>query len=161
MGCNLAILVNPDIAGVGVRGAIYIQSLLSFIPAFYALKDRKVSTKELKAVEKQSTTILITAFSVLISAIVQAKTHGLDSFHTSIILNLSWMNNANTFIYFVLYIHHKTYPDDNTYPDHGSKDDPVPPRWSAWFHHVLKSFGIQTKEVHYDAEASRSTPTGE
>jgi hypothetical protein len=59
---------NPDIAGVGIRVAIYIQNLLSFIPAFFALLDGKISVKELETVEKQSTTILITAFAVLISA---------------------------------------------------------------------------------------------
>ncbi|KAF6747780.1 hypothetical protein DFP72DRAFT_919177, partial [Ephemerocybe angulata] len=34
---------NPDIAGVGVRIAIYIQNLLCFIPAFWALADGKVT----------------------------------------------------------------------------------------------------------------------
>jgi hypothetical protein len=91
---------NPDIAGIGVRIAIYIQNILSFGPAFYSLfNDRKVDRKELRTVEKQSTTILITAFAILISLIVQALAFNLSAFHTSIVLNLSWMNNTNTFIY--------------------------------------------------------------
>jgi hypothetical protein len=121
---------NPDISGIGVRVAIYIQTLFSFIPAFYALKDKRVSDTELKAVEKQATTILITAFAVLISAMVQASTFGLYSFHTSIILDLSWMNNTNTFIYFLLYIHHKSDPE------HPKR---VELKWSSWFTHVFHS----------------------
>ena len=62
---------------------------------------------ELDALEQQSTTILITAFAILLSAIVQASSLGLSSFHATIILNLSWINNTNTFIYFLLYVHHR------------------------------------------------------
>jgi hypothetical protein len=142
---------NPDISGAGVRVAIYIQNLLSFIPAFYALLDGKVSVKELQVVEKQSTTILITAFAVLISAMVQAATYGLYSFHTSIILSLSWMNNTNTFIYFLLYIHHKL--------DIGLGNKRVFPRWSAWFYHAVEPFGIRRKDMkNSDTEALSSAP---
>jgi hypothetical protein len=88
---------NPDISGIGVRVAIYAQNFLSFAPAFYALVDGKVDSKELKTIEAQSTTILVTAFAILISTIVQALSpYGLSDFHTSVILNLSWMNNTNT-----------------------------------------------------------------
>jgi hypothetical protein len=136
---------NPDISGVGVRAAIYIQTLLSFFPAFYALLDGKISVKELEVVEKQSTTILITAFAVLISAIVQVATIGLSSFHTSIILNLSWMNNTNTFIYFLLYIHHKSDPDRN--------EERVEPQWLAWRDHIIQGFQPPTMSKT-DTEAS-------
>ncbi|KAJ6457947.1 hypothetical protein C8R45DRAFT_1184031, partial [Mycena sanguinolenta] len=98
----------PDIAGVGVRVAIYIQNILGFIPAISALWDGQVMQYELEAVETQSTTILITAFAILISAMVQAQTLVLSSFHASLILSLSWMNNTNTFIYFLLYIQYRS-----------------------------------------------------
>jgi hypothetical protein len=119
---------NPDISGIGVRVAIYIQNFLSFIPAFWALQDGKVTRKELRIVEKQATTILVTAFAILISAIVQAGTFNLSSLHTSIVLNLSWMNNTNVFIYFLLYIHHMSDPK--------RRDKQVQPRWSTWAQHV-------------------------
>ncbi|KAJ7623023.1 hypothetical protein DFH06DRAFT_1230702 [Mycena polygramma] len=99
---------DPDISGIGVRAAIYAQNLLSFIPAISALWDGEVAPYELEAVKDQSTTILITAFGILISAIVQATTLGLSNFHASIILSLSWMNNTNTFIYFLLYVQHRS-----------------------------------------------------
>ncbi|KAJ6582556.1 hypothetical protein DFH09DRAFT_865006, partial [Mycena vulgaris] len=99
---------NPDISGIGVRVAIYAQNLLSFIPAIWALSDRNVSEYELESVETQSTTILITAFAILISAMVEARKAGVSSFHASIVLSLSWMNNTNTFIYFLLYVQQKS-----------------------------------------------------
>ncbi|KAJ6474046.1 hypothetical protein C8R47DRAFT_712660 [Mycena vitilis] len=99
---------EPDISGIGVRVAIYAQNLFSFIPAISALSHGEVALYELDAVKDQSTTILITAFGILISAMVQAQTLGLPNFHATIILNLSWMNNTNTFIYFLLYLQHKS-----------------------------------------------------
>ena len=51
---------DPDISGIGVRLAIYIQNLLSFIPAIWALWDGHVTEYELESVETQSTTILLT-----------------------------------------------------------------------------------------------------
>ncbi|KAJ7615772.1 hypothetical protein DFH06DRAFT_939121, partial [Mycena polygramma] len=96
----------PDISGIGVRVAIYTQNLLSFIAAISALWDGEVAPYELEAVKDQSTTILIAAFGILISAMVQARTLGLSNYHASIILNLSWMNNTNAFIYFLLYVQH-------------------------------------------------------
>ncbi|KAF8188452.1 hypothetical protein K438DRAFT_1504688, partial [Mycena galopus ATCC 62051] len=102
----------PEISGIGVRAAIYIQNLLSFIPAISALWDGSVARYELEAVETQSTTILITGFAILISAMVSATAQGsaliLSSFHANVILGLSWMNNTNTFIYFLLYLQHRS-----------------------------------------------------
>ncbi|KAJ6592768.1 hypothetical protein B0H19DRAFT_917438 [Mycena capillaripes] len=103
---------DPDISGIGARAAIYMQNLLSFIPAIWALWDGKVTKVELDSVETQSTTILVTAFAILIAAIVEAQTAtGLSNFHASVVLSLSWMNNTNTFIYFLLYIRHKSLAD--------------------------------------------------
>ncbi|KAJ3551864.1 hypothetical protein NP233_g13001 [Leucocoprinus birnbaumii] len=97
---------NPDISGLGVRMAIYIQNILSLVPAIWALRDGNVTLAELEVLQKQSVTILLTAFAILISTIVQALTSNVTSYHATIILNLSWMNNTNTFIYLLLYAHH-------------------------------------------------------
>ncbi|KAJ7200165.1 hypothetical protein GGX14DRAFT_524907 [Mycena pura] len=102
--CTHAISFNADIWGIGVRTAVYIQNLAGFIPAISALRDGEVASYELAAIETQSTTILITAFALVISAIVQARIHKLTIFDGNIILSLSWMNNTNTFIYFLLYV---------------------------------------------------------
>jgi hypothetical protein len=136
---------NPDITGIGVRLAIYFQNILSFIPALYALyNDSKVDKNELDTVEKQSTTILITAFAILISLIVQALAFNLSAFHTSLVLSLSWMNNTNTFIYFVLYIHHMSDP--------GRKKQVVELHWLAWYHHVARAFRVGKKTADGDIE---------
>jgi hypothetical protein len=104
---SFCIASNPDITGIGVRTAIYAQNLLSFFPAVFTLVDKKVTPTELEALETQSMTILITAFAILLSAIVQALTLGLTNYHATIILNLSWINNTNTFIYFILYFYRR------------------------------------------------------
>ncbi|KAJ7167868.1 hypothetical protein C8R46DRAFT_898226, partial [Mycena filopes] len=94
--------INTDISGIGVRSATYAQNLLSFLPAILALVDGDVDEHERDYLETQSTTILLSAFALLFSAIIQARTQTLDSHHATIVLNLSWMNNTNTFIYMLL-----------------------------------------------------------
>ncbi|KAG6855249.1 hypothetical protein H0H87_006165, partial [Tephrocybe sp. NHM501043] len=103
---------NPDVSGIGVRIAIYAQNLLSFAPALLALRDKKVTPTELDALETQSTTILITAFAILVSTIVQARTSGISNYHASIVLDLSWMNNTNLFIYLLLYTYRRVNLSD-------------------------------------------------
>ncbi|KAJ7175211.1 ankyrin repeat-containing domain protein [Mycena crocata] len=105
---NCMIPPNPDISGIGVRSAIYIQNLLGFVPAISALWDGQVAPYELEAVENESTTVLITAFGIIIAAMVQAETLSLALFHGNIILLLSWVNNTNTFIYLLLYVQHRS-----------------------------------------------------
>ncbi|KAJ7090616.1 hypothetical protein C8R44DRAFT_419147, partial [Mycena epipterygia] len=48
---------------------------------------------------------------------VEARTVGLTNYHASIVLNLSWMNNTNTFIYFLLYVHHKSWAEEGRIDD--------------------------------------------
>ncbi|KAK7456445.1 hypothetical protein VKT23_010693 [Stygiomarasmius scandens] len=138
MSCDLS---DPDISGIGVRAAIYIQNLLSFIPAIWALWDGDVSAYELECIETQSTTILITAFAILISAMVEVQTVGMSSFNAIVVLSMSWMNNTNTFIYFLLYVQHKSQPG----PEH------VDPTWSAWVQHLKGrlSFHLVTSQIKY------------
>ena len=127
MSSSCSIPSNPDISGIGVRAAIYAQNLLCFVPALWALWDGKVTVYELESVEAHSVTNLILAFAVLISAIFQAQTLGLSNFHASIILGLSWMNNTNAFMYFLLYVKHKSQTDE---------PDSVQPNFPSWVTHV-------------------------
>ncbi|KAF8178299.1 hypothetical protein K438DRAFT_1605132, partial [Mycena galopus ATCC 62051] len=120
---------NPDIAGIGVRAAIYAQNLLCFAPVVADLWDGEVSHAEMRGVKDQSIGMLTIAFAILISSIIQATTtssngQGLSSFHAAVILDLSWMNNTSTWIWFLLYAHHLTKPKK------GEKS--IPPTWSAW-----------------------------
>ncbi|KAJ7049850.1 ankyrin repeat-containing domain protein [Mycena amicta] len=119
---------NTDISGIGIRSATYAQNLLSFVPAAVALfNDGKISNSEREFIKDQSTNILLTAFGLLLSAIIQAKTaQGLDNYHLALVLNLSWLNNTNTFIYLVLCLHRKMWssPSDRW-------------RWSKVFRHIF------------------------
>ncbi len=72
-GC---IIANPDIAGIGVRLAIYGQNFIAPIFSLLAFWDRKVDWKELSLVEAQSKSILLTACALLLSAVVQAARSG-------------------------------------------------------------------------------------
>ncbi|KIJ28964.1 hypothetical protein M422DRAFT_189086, partial [Sphaerobolus stellatus SS14] len=141
---------NPDVSGIGVRIAIYAQNLLCFLPVIVHLWDRKISRDELKGIKDQSIGMLAVAFSILITTIILAKgaggtqdtggTRGITNYHTAIVLDLSWMNNTSTWIWFILYVHHR------------SKDDhPVPATWGAWYD-VLRKYlkmllrGIEKKK---------------
>jgi hypothetical protein len=119
---------NPDISGIGVRIAIYIQNFLCFIPAIWALWNGKVTQGELDYAETQTTTNLVLAFAILISSIVQAQTLGMTNYHATVVLSMSWMNNTNTFIYFILYIQHKI-----GLPEGKGR---VEVTWSAWVAHL-------------------------
>ncbi|KAF8155030.1 ankyrin repeat-containing domain protein [Mycena galopus ATCC 62051] len=44
----------------------------------------------------------------MVSATAQGSALILSSFHANVILGLSWMNNTNTFIYFLLYLQHRS-----------------------------------------------------
>ncbi|KAH6902331.1 hypothetical protein BKA70DRAFT_1435072 [Coprinopsis sp. MPI-PUGE-AT-0042] len=102
---------NPDIAGIGVRISIYAQNIICILSALRALWDGNVTSGELEYAETQTlaTTNLILAFAILISSMmVQASTLGISDYHAKIALIMSWMNNTDAFVYFILDIHHKT-----------------------------------------------------
>jgi hypothetical protein len=123
---DLCIPSNPDISGIGVRAAIYAQNFLSFAPVVVHLWDRKVTKDEVQSMEGQSVGILSIAFAILISTVIQAKSSvdGLTSFHAAVILDLSWMNNTSTFIWFLLYAHHRSKTE--------KRSEFVQATWSAW-----------------------------
>ncbi|KAJ7506051.1 hypothetical protein B0H11DRAFT_329043, partial [Mycena galericulata] len=138
---------NTDISGVGVRSATYAQNLLTFVPAVVAfLNDGKISNNEHEFIKDQSTNILLTAFGLLLSAIIQAKTaQGLDNYHLALVLNLSWMNNTNTFIYLILFLHRKMWISP---PDKWS--------WCDIFRHIFhQSSKVKTTDKSAPEESER------
>ncbi|KAJ7446057.1 hypothetical protein FB451DRAFT_1412417 [Mycena latifolia] len=125
---------NPDISGIGVRAAIYAQNLLCFAPVVAHLWDGKVSVDEMRGVKDQSIGMLAIAFAILISSVIQAtgnagSEEGLTRFHAAVILDLSWMNNTSTWIWFLLYAHHLTKPEGE---NGRNSRKPTPATWSAW-----------------------------
>ncbi|KAJ6481467.1 hypothetical protein C8R47DRAFT_1049752 [Mycena vitilis] len=109
------ITANPDISGIGVRTAIYAQNFLCFFPVAAYLRDGTVSLEGMKGIKDQSIGMLAIAFAILISTIIQATTavsgQQISRFHAAVILDLSWMNNTSTWIWFILYAHHLSKPD--------------------------------------------------
>lgn len=120
---------NPDIAGIGVRAALYVQNLLCFVPAIWAIWDGEVSDYELDSTDGYSTTNLFLAFAILISCIVEASTGGLANYHASIVLSISWMNNTSVFVYFLLYVQHEGQDPQFA----GKRSDPV-----HWIKHIVR-----------------------
>jgi hypothetical protein len=119
-------LSNPDVSGVGVRAAIYAQNLTCFLPVIVHLWDRKISRDELKGIKDQSIGMLAVAFAILLTTIILAKGAGgdqkINSYHATVVLDLSWMNNTSTWIWFILYVHHQSKRDNQ----------PTGAQWGDW-----------------------------
>ncbi|KAF8513841.1 hypothetical protein BU17DRAFT_20728, partial [Hysterangium stoloniferum] len=127
MDLDKCLPANPDISGIGVRAAIYTQNLLCFVPLVVYLWDKRITRDELAGIRDQSIGMLAVAFSILITTIILAKGPGsqgpaISSFHAAIVLDLSWMNNTSTWIWFILYAHQRSTIDYK----------PTDPTWSAW-----------------------------
>ncbi|KAJ7118285.1 armadillo-type protein [Mycena epipterygia] len=125
---------NPDISGIGVRAAIYAQNILCFAPVVADLWDGNVSADEMRGVKDQSIGMLAIAFAILISCIIEATATvpSVTSFHAAVILDLSWMNNTSTWIWFLLYAHHLTKPDKEKEGHSSNERKPIPAIWSDW-----------------------------
>ncbi|KAJ7174749.1 hypothetical protein C8R46DRAFT_1252723 [Mycena filopes] len=83
---------NPDIAGIGVRAAIYVQALLSVIYPICFAADGVITPEESKTMSRISLNISLTACALLVSTVIQAATLGISLYHTLTILQLSWIN---------------------------------------------------------------------
>ncbi|KAJ7891885.1 hypothetical protein B0H14DRAFT_2335558, partial [Mycena olivaceomarginata] len=126
MSGDCTIPSNPDVSGVGVRIAIYAQNLTCFLPLFVHLWDGKISMDELKGIEDQSIGMLAVTFAILLTTIILATGAGGDqtitSYYATVVLDLSWMNNTSTWIWFILYVHYQSERDDR----------PIGANWSEW-----------------------------
>jgi len=133
---DLCIPANPDISGIGVRTAIYVQNFLCFAPIVAHLWDGKVTIDEIKGIKDQSIGMLAIAFAILISTIIEAKGPGqgqsVTNFHAAVVLDLSWMNNTSTFIWFLLYAHHRSIND--------MESRVIPATWSGWLGLLFSPF---------------------
>jgi hypothetical protein len=96
------------------------------LPVIVHLWDGKISRDELKGIKDQSIGMLAVAFAILFTTIILAKGAGGDQtitrYHAAVVLDLSWMNNTSTWIWFILYAHHQSKRDDH----------PTGANWSEW-----------------------------
>ncbi|KAJ7200348.1 hypothetical protein GGX14DRAFT_372272, partial [Mycena pura] len=132
MATHCSIPSNPDVSGVGVRAAIYAQNLTCFLPVIVHLWDGKISRDELKGIKDQSIGMLAVAFAILLTTIILATGAGggqtITPYHAAVVLDLSWMNNTSTWIWFILYVHHRSKRDDQ----------PTGASWSEWRNALLE-----------------------
>jgi len=100
LNASQGITANPDISGIGVRTAIYIQAVISVIHPLIAAYDGKVDDYEMRSLATVYLGILLPGCALLLSAIIQARTFGLSAYHAMIVLFLSWINNTSAFTFF-------------------------------------------------------------
>ncbi|KAH8834647.1 hypothetical protein DL96DRAFT_499598 [Flagelloscypha sp. PMI_526] len=97
---------NPDISGIGVRAAIYAQNLLCFLPVVFYLWDGEISLDELAGIQDQSTGML--AILITTASLAAGSDPSVSNYHAAIVLDLSWMNNTSTWIWFILYVYERS-----------------------------------------------------
>jgi len=98
--CTGTIDPNADVAGIGVRTAIYAQAVLTLVQPLLASLDGHISDDELTDLHILYLGILLPGCALLFSAIIQTKTFGLTVYHAIIVLYLSWINNTSALIFF-------------------------------------------------------------
>ena len=91
---------NSDIAGIGVRIAIYAQAILTLAQPLLAGSDGWIDTKELKNLFSIYLNILLPASALIFAALIQAKTFGLSAYHAVVVLYLGWINNTTALVFF-------------------------------------------------------------
>ena len=87
---------NPDISGIGVRASIYAQAFLSLGSLLIFVIDGEITFEEGLAINDIVMTNELTASALLLSAIIQARTYGLSTYHANIVLILSWISFVPT-----------------------------------------------------------------
>jgi hypothetical protein len=137
---------NPDVSGIGVRYAIYIQNILCFLPVIINLVDGgKISSDNLKGIQDQSFGTFAIAFSILITTIILAKgaggNQGITNYHASIVLDLSWMNSTGIWIWLILFVYRLSKPRGGA---------PVPATWRAWYNLLLRRRRVESAKEGRD-----------
>jgi len=98
---------NPDIAGIGVRAALYAQAILVFIPiALLPFTPNPVTgnsssglaRKLFDDVSVNVATVYVTGIALLIATFIQAQLSDFDLYHGIVVLNLSWLNVLTIFM---------------------------------------------------------------
>lgn len=143
---------NPDISGIGVRSAIYTQSLLCFLPVIIYLWDGEVTVDELAGLQDQSIGILAIAFAILLTTVTLAagSPPSVSNYHAYIVLSLSWLNNTSTWIWFILHVHAQSTA---TYK-------PVDATWKAWLTFFWNSVnGLLSTDINVNAAPRPTTTT--
>jgi NO-binding membrane sensor protein with MHYT domain len=137
---------NPDISGIGVRASIYAQAFLSLVSLLIFVIDGDITFEEGLSINDIVITNELTASALLLSAIIQARTYGLSTYHANIVLILSWISFVPT-IFIGLGI-------GNARSNAVRPIDPIEGRHKFWSRVGWKGFlGGQLLLMHYIAVA--------
>ncbi|KAJ3509440.1 hypothetical protein NMY22_g16289 [Coprinellus aureogranulatus] len=95
---------SPDIAGMGVRLAVYLQSIICFLPILWAIRDGiAIAEWNLRSIEALATPNLLLGFGILISSIVQIPAQGVSGYDTALALRMGWITSINAAAILLLY----------------------------------------------------------
>ena len=89
-----------------MRVAIYVQTLLSLVPAFLFAWDGTLGPNEENLIDTISANLSLTGCALAFSALIQAATFGLSTYHALIVLNLGWLVNSSALIVCIFPIIH-------------------------------------------------------
>lgn len=96
---NPCLIANPDISGVGIRLAIYLEAFLNVACATIFCPDASISNFEHAILAASSRNLFLTGCALLICAFYQGSMQGLTVHHTLIILNLNWIIYLSALLY--------------------------------------------------------------
>jgi len=105
MNCTSVSVANPDIDGIGVRVALYVQAALAFIVLPLSLEGLEGSegsdggSTHLKGdavidfCDASATAVLVNGCALLIASYIQGTRGSLSVYDAIIVLQLNWLNN--------------------------------------------------------------------
>ncbi|EFI28047.1 hypothetical protein CC1G_14073 [Coprinopsis cinerea okayama7 len=126
MSASRCATANPDISGIGVRLAIYIQASLSLLVGFALTRlDDRSDIKKLyygrKLVAGWSGNLSFLGCALLLAGLIEEATATLGIYHAIVILYLSWIIHISSMSYIVF-----SCTTENT------SDSSDIPGWKGW-----------------------------
>ncbi|KAJ2916274.1 hypothetical protein MD484_g4152, partial [Candolleomyces efflorescens] len=94
---------NPDISGIGVRLAIYIQAFVNIACVILFSLDNYISPFEHKVLINASLNLFVSGCALLICTAVQGTTFGLSLHHALVVLNLNWIIGFSGLLYVLIF----------------------------------------------------------
>ena len=105
---TLCIPPDLDVAGIGVRVAIYVQNILVVITSVVSLWDGEVCPKEFKFITNPTVNIFILMWAISVSAfsLPRIELRG-TNFYTQLIYRFILINYNTVLIWILVYVFHR------------------------------------------------------
>ncbi|KAJ3506704.1 hypothetical protein NMY22_g17163 [Coprinellus aureogranulatus] len=97
MSTTCSLPATREIAEVGIRLGMYLQSIVCFTAVVWAIRDgRAIAHWDLRSIEALSVPNLVLGIGFLIPSIIQASVNGMtDYLSATLALRMTWMANIN------------------------------------------------------------------